>query len=277
MKYRILGSLFLSSTLILAACGNGSDSSDSDTKSEKKDDTKSSSQVVKDLQNNAKDVKSYHTDNKIEVSAKGEDSQTVEVGMDVDEKETAKLDMDQAGQKMSIYVQGDKMIAKVDDQWVDLSSQVENMNIDSSLDQLNYEKYAKTLSAFKDAKAKKVDDGYELTYDIKNKEDFTKLANASGNKDQLEQFESQVDKVKGNAILKVNKDNQIDSYKLNAKLTKDDETANMKTNVTYNKLNEIDEIKIPDEAKDAKKIEDLQGGSSSSSSSSSSNSSDKAS
>ena len=76
--------------------------------------------------------------------------------MDVDEKETAKLDMDQAGQKMSIYVQGDKMIAKVDDQWVDLSSQVENMNIDSSLNQLNYEKYAKTLSAFKDAKAKKL-------------------------------------------------------------------------------------------------------------------------
>ena len=61
------------------------------------------------------------------------------------------------------------------------------------------------------------------------------------------------------------------------KLTKDDETADMKTNVTYNKLNKIDEIKIPDEAKDAKKIEDLQGGSSSSSSSSSSNSSDKAS
>ncbi|WP_239745030.1 DUF6612 family protein [Mammaliicoccus sp. O-M54] len=77
--------------------------------------------------------------------------------------------------------------------------------------------------------------------------------------------------------MKVNKDNHIDSYKLNAKLTKDDETADMKTNVTYNKLNEIDEIKIPDEAKDAKKIEDLQGGSSSSSSSSSSNSSDKAS
>ncbi|HAL09470.1 MAG TPA: hypothetical protein DCO67_05800 [Staphylococcus sp.] len=272
MKFRILGSLFLSSSLILAACGNGSDS---DNKSEKKEETKSSSQVVKDLQSNAKDVKSYHTDNKIKVSAKDQEGQAVKVGMDVDEKNTAKLNMDQKGQKMTIYVQGKKMLAKVDDQWVDLSSQIENMNIDSSLDQLNYEKYAKTLSAFKDAKAKKVDDGYELTYNIKNKEDFTKLANASGNKDQLKQFESEVDKVSGKAILKVNKDSEIDSYKLNAKLTKDDETANMKTNVTYDKLNDIDEIKIPDEAKDAKKIEDLQGGSSNSPSSGSS--SDKAS
>ncbi|WP_323707231.1 DUF6612 family protein [Mammaliicoccus vitulinus] len=272
MKFRILGSLFLSSSLILAACGNGSDS---DNKSEKKEETKSSSQVVKDLQSNAKDVKSYHTDNNIKVSAKDQEGQAVKVGMDVDEKNTAKLITDQAGQKMTIYVQGKKMLAKVDDQWVDLSSQIENMNIDSSLDQLNYEKYAKTLSAFKDAKAKKVDDGYELTYNIKNKEDFTKLANASGNKDQLKQFESEVDKVSGKAILKVNKDSEIDSYKLNAKLTKDDETANMKTNVTYDKLNDIDEIKIPDEAKDAKKIEDLQGGSSNSPSSGSS--SDKAS
>lgn len=272
MKFRILGSLFLSSSLILAACGNGSDS---DNKSEKKEETKSSSQVVKDLQSNAKDVKSYHTDNKIKVSAKDQEGQAVKVGMDVDEKNTAKLNMDQESQKMTIYVQGKKMLAKVDDQWVDLSSQIENMNIDSSLDQLNYEKYAKTLSAFKDAKAKKVDDGYELTYNIKNKEDFTKLANASGNKDQLKQFESEVDKVSGKAILKVNKDSEIDSYKLNAKLTKDDETANMKTNVTYDKLNDIDEIKIPDEAKDAKKIEDLQGGSSNSPSSGSS--SDKAS
>ncbi|MEB7724604.1 MULTISPECIES: DUF6612 family protein [Mammaliicoccus] len=271
MKFRVLGSLFLSSSLILAACGNGSDSSDSDTKSEKKEEKKSSSQVVKDLQSNAKDVKSYHTDNEIKVSAKDQESQTVKVGMDVDEKETAKLAMDQAGQKMTIYVQGKKMIAKVDDQWVDLSSQVEDMNIDSSLEQLNYEKYAKTLNSFKDSKAKKVDDGYELTYDIKNKEDFTKLANASGNKDQLKQFESEVDKVSGKAVLKVNKDNEIDSYKLDAKLTKDDETANMETNVTYDKINEVKEIKIPDEAKDAKKIEDLQGGSSSSSSSSSSN------
>ncbi|MBW0763916.1 hypothetical protein MXL97_00255 [Mammaliicoccus fleurettii] len=271
MKFRVLGSLFLSSSLILAACGNESDSSDSDTKSEKKEEKKSSSQVVKDLQSNAKDVKSYHTDNEIKVSAKDQESQTVKVGMDVDEKETAKLAMDQAGQKMTIYVQGKKMIAKVDDQWVDLSSQVEDMNIDSSLEQLNYEKYAKTLNSFKDSKAKKVDDGYELTYDIKNKEDFTKLANASGNKDQLKQFESEVDKVSGKAVLKVNKDNEIDSYKLDAKLTKDDETANMETNVTYDKINEVKEIKIPDEAKDAKKIEDLQGGSSSSSSSSSSN------
>lgn len=271
MKFRVLGSLFLSSSLILAACGNESDSSDSDTKSEKKEEKKSSSQVVKDLQSNAKDVKSYHTDNEIKVSAKDQESQTVKVGMDVDEKETAKLAMDQAGQKMTIYVQGKKMIAKVDDQWVDLSSQVEDMNIDSSLEQLNYEKYAKTLNSFKDSKAKKVDDGYELTYDIKNKEDFTKLANASGNKDQLKQFESEVDKVSGKAVLKVNIDNEIDSYKLDAKLTKDDETANMETNVTYDKINEVKEIKIPDEAKDAKKIEDLQGGSSSSSSSSSSN------
>lgn len=271
MKFRVLGSLFLSSSLILAACGNGSDSSDSDTKSEKKEEKKSSSQVVKDLQSNAKDVKSYHTDNEIKVSAKDQESQTVKVGMDVDEKETAKLAMDQAGQKMTIYVQGKKMIAKVDDQWVDLSSQVKDMNIDSSLEQLNYEKYAKTLNSFKDSKAKKVDGGYELTYDIKNKEDFTKLANASGNKDQLKQFESEVDKVSGKAVLKVNKDNEIDSYKLDAKLTKDDETANMETNVTYDKINEVKEIKIPDEAKDAKKIEDLQGGSSSSSSSSSTN------
>ncbi|GGI40517.1 DUF6612 family protein [Mammaliicoccus stepanovicii] len=261
MKFRVLGSLFLSSTLLLGACGNGGDNS------AKKEDTKSSSQVVKDLQSNAKDVKSYHTDNKIDVSAKGEQSQKVKVGMDVDEKETAKLQMDQADQKMTIYVQGKKMVAKANGQWIDLSSQVENMDIDSSLKQLNYEKYAKTLKPFEDAKAKKVDDGYELTYKIKNKEDFTKLANASGNKDQLKQFKSQVDKITGNAVLKVNKDNQIKSYKLNAKLTKDDKTANMKTDVTYNKINKVDEIKLPDEAKNAKKIEDMQKDSSSESSS----------
>lgn len=261
MKFRVLGSVFLSSTLLLTACGGG-------TSDKSSSDTKSSSQVVKDLQSNAKDVKSYHTDNNIKVSAKGEDSQTVKVGMDVDKKQTAKLSMDQSGQAMTIYVQGKKMIAKVQDQWVDLSSQVKNMNIDNSLDQLNYAKYAKTLNAFKDAKSKKVDNGYELTYKIKNKKDFTKLANASGNKEQLKSFEKQVDKVNGNAVLKVNKDNEISSYKLNAKLTKDKKSVNMKTNVTYNKLNKVKDIKIPEEAKNAKKIEDMQQDSSSSSKSS---------
>lgn len=264
MNFKVLGSLFLSSTLLLAACGND-EGSKNETKTEQKDKEKSASDVIKDLQADAKDVKSYHTDNNIEVSPEGQEGQKVKVGMDVDEKDNAKLDMDQAGQEMTIYVQGEKMIAKTQGQWIDLSSQVKNMDIDSSLDQLNYEKYAKTLKSFEDAKAKKVDDGYELTYDIKNKDDFTKLANASGNKEQLKQFESQVDDVKGSAVLKVNKDNQIDSYKLDAKLTKDDEKADIKTQVKYDKINEVKEIKLPDEAKDAKKIEDLQGGSSSSS------------
>ncbi|WP_323704514.1 DUF6612 family protein [Mammaliicoccus sp. Dog046] len=247
MKLRILGSIFLSSTLLLAACGN---------------DEKSSSDVVKDLQSDAKKVESYHTDNQVEIAPKGQEAQKVKIGMDVDKKQTAKLDMDQAGQKMQIYVQGKKMLAQTQGQWIDLSSEVKNMDIDSSLDQLNYEKYAKSLSAFKDAESKKVDNGYQLTYNIKDKKDFTKLANASGNKKQLQQFEKQIDKVSGKAVLNVNKKNQISSYKLNAKLSKGKQSANLKSNIKYTKLNKVDEIKIPDEAKKAKKIEDIQKGAS---------------
>ncbi|WP_210618576.1 DUF6612 family protein [Mammaliicoccus lentus] len=276
MKFRVLGSLFLSSSLLLAACGNSGDD-DSGKKTEKKEETKSASQVISDLQDNAKDVKSYHTDNAIAMKPKDGESQKVKVGMDVDEKETAKLVTNQAGQEMTIYVQGKKMVAKANDQWIDLSSQVDNMDIDSSLDQLNYEKYVKSLDGFKDAKAKKVDDGYELKYNIKNKEDFKKLASSSGNKDQLEQFEDQIDDVSGDAVLKVNKDNEIESYILDSKLKKDKDTANIKTKVTYDKINDIDEIKIPDEAKDAKKIEDLQKDNSSNQKSSESSNSEEAS
>ncbi|WP_415364421.1 hypothetical protein L1F34_001052 [Mammaliicoccus lentus] len=73
MKFRVLGSLFLSSSLLLAACGNSGDD-DSGKKTEKKEETKSASQVISDLQDNAKDVNSYHTDNAIAMKPKDGES-----------------------------------------------------------------------------------------------------------------------------------------------------------------------------------------------------------
>jgi len=266
-KTRWVAAGIVAASIGLAGCQDGQTDTGSGSGS---GSTKSGELSNTELLNKAtaaqKDIKSFHMEGTVNSKA-GEMTVDQKVSADIIQKpltmhQTMTMKNPQDGKDMSIesYIVDDKMYISQNGQWLvqdvsELGDMVEAMESSASTDQ-----NLKLLKKYKDNwTAKKEGDVYQI--DVKLKGDDLKAFM----KDSLEQT--------GQMAQMKDAMDSIDYKKMNYKMTYDAKTFypksldmdmvfaiekdtefNMKNASTFSKFNEIDEIKLPAEAKDAQPL-----------------------
>ncbi|TDM29836.1 hypothetical protein ETI03_09605 [Macrococcoides canis] len=282
MKSRLLP-LLLGSTLIFAACGQDEKQTE-DTKTEEKateekttetasetkstESTESASEsdasevkdaksLVEKAQEKGKGIKSYHANLDTQLKS-GSDTNNVKMEMSVDDADKTKISTDMQNQSMDMYIFDKKVIITQDGQnYIDATSVMEDQ-VKNQLDQLDYNSALKTLDAYKDGEFKAVDNGYEITKSFKGLEEYKKLSEATGSEDAVKALEGQLKDIEGKATITFDKDLMMSKTITDINMTVKDKKMNTKTTATYDQYNQVKAIEIPEGAKNAQSIEELQ-------------------
>ncbi|UBH14750.1 DUF6612 family protein [Macrococcus armenti] len=256
MKKTHILPLLLGSSLIFAACGGNEETKKSeDVKSEttqksaeEKSDVTDAKSLIDKANEAGKDIKNYKAELNTDFKAEDE-SVNMKMDIEIDESETMKVKLDAQDQQMDLYIFDGKVVVSQDGETytdaTDLMGDIKNQ-----LNELDYKATLKTLDAYKDAKFKKTDDGYELEKEIKNIDEFNDMVEKSGstlsdiNKDDFKD-------VKGKMTLKFDKDYLLSSADQDLDMSTSDGKLHMETEVEYDDFNKIPKIEIPEAAKKA--------------------------
>lgn len=275
MKSKQLLSLLLGSTLIFTACGQDTKKTE-DTKSEEKKaetstESKSSETAsenkateVKDAealvikaQEKGKTIKSYHANLDTQLKS-GSDTSNVKMEMSVDDANKTKISTDMQNRSMDMYIFDKKVIITQDGQnYIDATSVMEDQ-VKNQLDQLDYNSALKTLDAYKDGEFKSVDNGYEITKSFKGLDEYKKLSEATDSEDAVKALEGKLKDIDGKATITFDRDLMMTKTITDINMTVKDKKMNTKTTATYDKYNQVKAIEIPEGAKNAQSIEELQ-------------------
>ncbi|WP_410501968.1 LppX_LprAFG lipoprotein [Exiguobacterium acetylicum] len=264
-KTRWVAAGIVAASIGLAGCQDGQTDSGSGSGSTKSGEL-SNTELLKKATAAQEDIKSFHMDGTVSSKA-GEMAMDQKVSADIIQKplamkQTMTMKNPEDGKDVTIesYIVDDKMYLSQNGQWIvqdvsELGEMVEAMESSASTEQ-----NLQLLKKYKDNwTAKKEGDVYQI--DVKLSGDDLK----SFMKDSLEQT--------GQMAQMKDAMDSIDYKKMNYKMTYDAKTFypksldmdmvfaiekdtefNMKNESTFSKFNEIDEIKLPAEAKDAQPL-----------------------
>ncbi|UTH01809.1 hypothetical protein KFV05_08800 [Macrococcoides canis] len=271
MKSRLLP-LLLGSTLIFAACGQEEKQTE-DTKTEEKateekttetaseKTSHSSSSKIKDaetlvakVQEKGKDIDSYNASLITDVKLNDKEDK-MKMEMVVDNNNNVKITREYQDQIADIYVFNDKIIVTKDDKtFINATNDLDKYE-KKQIKELDYNSVLKTLNAYKDSNFELVDDGYKLTKKINNKKELLELNKKTGS---ASSFKDKISDAKGTVTFHFDKD-FILRYSLNKlDINVDGKKMSTKTEVKYDQYNQVKAIEIPEGAKNAQSIEELQ-------------------
>ncbi|WP_414046002.1 DUF6612 family protein [Macrococcus equi] len=279
MKSKHLLSALLGTTLIFAACGNDAadksedkaktetqtqDTKNDDTKTTESKNTSKSSEAVKasaDVIDKAKaagkDIKSYHAKLDTQMKLDGKENK-VNMDMNVDENDTTHITTEAMGQKMNMFIFDKKVVMSPDNKtFMDVTKAMGD-EVKKQLEQLDYATALNSLDGYKDAEFKKTADGYSLTKKFKNLEEYKKIAEQTGSQDLLSSVEKQVKSVNGEAVINFDKDYMMKTTETKVNMTIKDKKVSTETIATYDKYNKVTPITVPEGAKSAKPVEQMQ-------------------
>ncbi|WP_414050413.1 DUF6612 family protein [Macrococcus animalis] len=297
MKSKHLLSALLGTTLIFAACGNeAADKSEDKAKTEatksatddqKNEDTKStesketaskdtkaeeteeatdtssegevkeSVELIEKAKDAGKDIKSYHA--KLDTTMKADNNDTtVNMDMNVDDTGTTQIMTETMGQKMEMYIFDKKVVMSPDGKTFMDVTKAMGSQVQKQLEQLDYATALNSLDGYKDAEYKKTADGFSLTKKFKNLDEYKKIAEQTGSQELISSVEKQVKDVKGEAVIIFDKDYMMKTTETKVDMTIKDKTIATETIANYDKYGKVAAISVPNGAKSAKPIEQVQ-------------------
>ncbi|GAA3724322.1 hypothetical protein GCM10022378_13000 [Salinicoccus jeotgali] len=118
----------------------------------------------------------------------------------------------------------------------DVERQDDGRNIEGS----SYGDLISQLEPFKEGTAKQLESGYEIRYEVEGEAGVKPFIN-----DDLESSLEAVDNINGLVLLKFNEDYQYESAELTLTMEMDDQTINVSSNITMDKIGEINVIEKP--------------------------------
>ncbi len=250
MKTQLL-TILLASSLVMTACSNDKEPIDQSETTIKVTDTKS---LIKAAKSVSKDVTSYSSKYKNEIDNDKETS-IVDFRMMTDEQNNQKISIKNNAEDATFYVYDKKTIIKQDDQWLDASTYVGTQMI-SQTEPLLYNSQFKLIDQL-DTATYKEGDGYTLTETFDDYEKYKALfGNTKENKQVITELEKEYPDISGKITVTFNEAKQIDHISNQLTLKNDQSTVVNNAVTTFDKINEIKKLDIPEAVKAAKSIEE---------------------
>ena len=220
---KILVSL-LASSVLLSACSNGAeDVQKTEVKQEKSMTTET---IINDSIDQNNDVLSYEEHGTLSI----DDDKALEFFVTMDNDENVKFEVDNNESVYTFYdVDGEK-------------KEVQNGKLeetDTELNALNYIEIIESLKDLPEGKLTTEDDLYVLTYNVLEVEDLSAISN------NLTSYLEEYDPEELSLVLKFNSDYQLVEAHVDGVITEDDESFNVKGDVNFNDINNVDSIDMP--------------------------------
>ncbi|UTH13244.1 hypothetical protein [Macrococcus equipercicus] len=249
MKKQLLATL-LASTVVMTACGHDKETTNKTDHTNKVTNTTS---LIKAAKAAAKNVNSYASTYKNNIND-GSNQSVIDFGLMIDEQHNQKVTIKDNKESTVFYVYDKKTVLKQNNQWIDASTYVGSQMV-SQTEPLLYNSQFKLIDQLKGAKYEK-NNGYTLTETFSDYKKYKALfGNTTENRKAINALEKKYPGIQGSIIVMFNKDKQIEDITNKLTLTNDNTTVSNNAVTTFDKINELKKLDIPDAVKQAESIQ----------------------